>query len=226
MGRADDQEVELVAVTWIGRRRYTTKTAAGDAVRKILYGNPIGTELAGEEFDLVRDLLDMHHEAKEKIGVGVAGIRIAPPQKGKYPGFEVVRTDGSTIDFSYRTCLTTPSLRSQVHNVMQVEIEGKKTAYFESRLAAGTFTSDLSGVPLDTSDTAVSHFRGPAFAQIADGFAAAEGGWEAIELTPSTAYGLGLFVDRDQADRWRDYWEERAVLGLLTQAENRSRPRI
>ncbi|MFE2347964.1 DCL family protein [Kitasatospora cineracea] len=214
-----------MAVFWIGHRRYGTKKAAGDAVRAVLHGHPIGTELTGEEFDLVRDLLDMHHEAEQKIGEGVAAIRIAPPQQGPHPGFEVVHPDGSAIDFSYLTCLKAPTLRSQVHNVMQAETKDLRTAYFEKRIAAGTFTSDLSGVPLDTSDTAVSHFQGPAFSRIADAFAAAEGGWEAIPLTPSTAYGLGQFVDRGQAERWRVYWQSRAVLGLLTKAENRTRPR-
>jgi hypothetical protein len=110
---------------------------------------------------------------------------------GPYPGFEVIRVDGSTIDFSYQDCLKHPSLRSQVHNVMRVEIDDKTTSYFESRIAEGTFVSDESGVPLQRNDTAVSHFQGPSFAQIADAFANVEGGWEAIELTPSATRGSG-----------------------------------
>lgn len=214
-----------MAVFWIGQRRYRTKTAAGDAVRAVLHGNPVASELSGEDFDLVRDLLDMHHEAADKIGVGVSGIRIAPPLIGKYPGFEVIRTDGSTIDFSYKTCLTAPSLRSQVLNVMRAEVDDKTTTYFEARIEEGTFTSDESGVPLDRNDTAVSYFRGPSFARIADEFAAIEGGWEAIALTPSTDKGLGRFVDGSQLERWRAHWDDIAELGLLTISENRRRPR-
>ena len=215
-----------MAEFWIGQRRYGTKGAARDAVRKVLQGSPVGVELDGEEFDLVRDLLDMHSEAAEKIGTGVAVIRIAAPMPGtKYQRFELVRTDGSPMDFSYLSCLQTPSLRSQVHNVMRFEVKDRTSDYFESRKAAGTFTSDLSGVPLQHNDTAVSYFQGPSFAEIADEFAAAEGGWEAIELTTSTDPGPGQFVDRDQAGRWRAHWQERAVLGLLTQPENRARRR-
>ncbi|MGR6998896.1 hypothetical protein ACU686_13355 [Yinghuangia aomiensis] len=44
-------------------------------------------------------------------------------------------------------------------------------------------------------------------------------------MSPSTEQGLGKLVDRAQADRWRAHWEQRAVLGLLTKAENRGRPR-
>ncbi|MET9671238.1 DCL family protein [Streptomyces sp. NPDC006475] len=191
----------------------------------MLHGSPVGTVLSGEDHDLIRDLLDMHHEAALKIGVGVEGIRIAPPQIGKYPGFEVIRTDGTTLDFSYKTCLTAPSLRSQAHNVMRAEVDDKTTIYFEARIEEGTFISDESGVPLDPRDTAVSYFRGPSFAQIADQFARMEGGWAAIALTPSTDKGLGRFVDNRQLERWRDHWDDNAELGLLTIAENRRRPR-
>ncbi|MFF7034828.1 DCL family protein [Streptomyces griseus] len=207
---------------------YRTKAAAGDAVRAVLHGCQRGTELSGEEFDLVRDLLDMHPEAADKIGAGVVSILVdrgPQPEYPKYSSFYLVRTDGVKDDFSYQACLKHPSLRSKVHNVMQVEILGKKTAYFDSRIAAGTFMSDESGVALQLSDTAVSHFLGPSFAQIADEFSAVEGGWEAIELTPSTDQGLGRFIDRGQAERWSAWWEDRAVLGLLTQSENRARPR-
>ncbi|GAA2091022.1 hypothetical protein GCM10009759_15200 [Kitasatospora saccharophila] len=54
-------------------------------------------------------------------------------------------------------------------------------------------------------------------------FATAEGGWDKIALTSSAEYGVGAFVDRDQAERRRNHWGRRAVLGLLTQEENRTR---
>ena len=214
-----------MAVFWIGNRRYPTKTAAGDAVRAVLHAHPRGTELAGEEYDLVRDLLDLHPEAQDKIGVGVAGIRIGTPQNGPHPCFEIVRTNGSTIDFSYLTCLKAPDLREQVHNVMRFEIDDQTTAYLEPRIAADTLVSDESGIPLQSTATHVSYFRGPSFAQLADAFAAAEGGWETIELSRSTEQGPGRFVDREQAERWRTHHAERAVLGLLSPQENRRRPR-
>ncbi|MFJ1796553.1 DCL family protein [Kitasatospora griseola] len=210
---------------FIGQRRYDTKGKAKAAVQAVLHGHPVGTELEGEEFDLIRDLLDMHPDAEDKIGPGAAAIRIGPPLIGRYPGFEVVQTNGEVIDFSYQEPFKPRTRRQEVHKVMQVEIRDLKTAYFDSRLSAGTLFSDLSGVPLTTDDTAVSHFKGPRYSAIADAFAEAEGGWEAIPLTSSAEYGLGEFTDRDQAERWRAYWQKRAVLGLLTQDEERRLPR-
>lgn len=196
----------------------------------MLRGNSAGTELAGEEFDLLRDLLDKHPESADKIGEGVAVIWIAPPMAGtRYQRFALIRTDGTPMDFSYLECFTPSRLDSQVRNVMRFEIIDKTTAYFEARFNGGTFTSDESftpdesGVPLQRSNTAVSYFQGPSFKQITGGFAAAEGGWEAIELTSSADVGPGRFVDRDQAERWRAHWEQHAVLGLLTEDESRAR---
>ncbi|MFB7676918.1 DCL family protein [Kitasatospora purpeofusca] len=209
----------------IGSRQYRTKGEAEKAVQAVLHGHPVGTVLCGEDFDLVRDLLDMHHEASDKVGAGVADIRIAPPLIGRFPGFEVVRLDGSTIDFSYRTCLKAPSLDSQVRNVLRMEVDDLTTAYLEHRVSTGTLVSDESGVPLITENLHVSYFRGPSFNDISRTFAENEGGLGNIRMTPSTAQGLGELVDREQAERWREHWKERARLGLLTPEENRQRPR-
>ncbi|MFD3997151.1 DUF3223 domain-containing protein [Streptomyces sp. NPDC058583] len=150
---------------------------------------------------------------------------IAPPQRGPHPGFRVIRTDGTHVDFSYLECLKPRTFRQQVLNVMGDEVKQTKTDYFESRRAAGTLHSDSSGQLLDTANTAVSPFQGPSFNEIATEFAESLGGWEAIELTSSAEQGLGRFVDRDLAQRWFDHHRSRAVFGLLTQQESRRLPR-
>ncbi|MFE0925946.1 DUF3223 domain-containing protein [Streptomyces mutabilis] len=215
-----------MAEFWIGHRRYRTKGEAREAVREVLYRYTVGSTVDEEEDHLLLlDLLDMHHEADDKIGLGVEAFAIAPPQRGPYPGFEVIRTDGSRIDFSYQTCLKPPTYRQQVLNVMRDEVKSATNAYFESRKAADSLLSDQSGTPLESTNAAVSYFRGPSFVDIAEEFAETVGGWESIEMTPSTEPGLGRFKDRDLADRWFSHHQERAVLGLLSTQENQRRPR-
>jgi len=215
-----------VAEFSIGHRRYRTKGDAKEAVREVLYQYTVGSIVDQEDHHLLLlDLLDMHHEADDKIGPGVEAFAIAPPQRGPYPGFEVIRTDGSRIDFSYQTCLKPPTYRQQVMNVMRDEVKSAINTYFESRKTIGSLVSDQSGTPLNSSNTAVSYFRGPSFVDIAEEFAKTVGGWEAIELTSSTEPGLGRFKDRDLAERWFSHHQERAVLGLLSSQENQRRPR-
>jgi hypothetical protein len=224
--RTIEQKGWFVAEFWIGHRRYRTKGEAKEAVREVLYRYNVGSIVdQDDDHSLLLDLLDMHHEADDKIGPGVEAFAIAPPQRGPYPGFEVIRTDGSRIDFSYQTCLKPPTYRQQVMNVMRDEIKSTINAYFESRKTVGSLVSDQSGTPLDSSNTAVSYFQGPSFVDIAEEFAETVGGWEAIELTPSTEPGLGKLKDRGLAERWYNHHQEHAVLGLLSAQENQRRPR-
>lgn len=215
-----------MAEFWIGHRRYRTKGEAREAVREILYRYPVGATVEREEDHLLLlDLLDLHHEAEDKIGTGVRAFAVAPPLWGRSPGFEVVRVDDTRIDFSYLTCLKPPTYRQQVLNVMRDEVKQAVTTYFEARKAGGSLVSDGSGERLESAHTAVSYFRGPSFVEIAEEFAAGVGGWEEIALTPSTEPGLGRFEDRAQAQRWCAHHEKRAVLGLLSRQENQRRPR-
>ncbi|MDQ0948613.1 hypothetical protein QFZ24_002536 [Streptomyces phaeochromogenes] len=211
---------------WIGSREYPTKKAAQEAVRDVLYGYSVGSVVDREEDHLLLlDLLDLHEEADVKIGVGVESFVIAPPLKGSYPGFEVIRTDGTRIDFSYLACLKPPSYRQQVSSAMRVEAECNVTAYFTARAAANTLVSDESGRTLDITDTHVSYYWGPSFAELAVAFAHEAGGWDAIELTTSSDPGRGQFADRQLAERWREHHQEHALLALLSSQENLRRPR-
>ncbi|SEG85188.1 Protein of unknown function [Actinacidiphila yanglinensis] len=215
-----------MAEFWIGPRKYRTKGTAEEAVRAVLYRYQLGETVDAEEDHLLLvDLLDMHHEAAEKIGPGIEAFAIAPPQIGSSPGFEVVRVDGSRIDFSYKTCMKPPTVRQQVLNIMRSEVQPQANGYFEARKEAGRLVSDQSGQQLDSSDVAVSYFRGPAFVDIAEEFAAMVDGWDSIPMTPSTEPGLGRIADRELAERWKDHHQERAVLGLLSKKENQRRPR-
>lgn len=206
---------------WIGDRKYPSRGARREAVREVLYRIPIGSTVENDDDDaLLRDLLDMHPEAEQKIGPGVASFRIGRAKRGKSPGFEVVRTDGTVLDFSYQACLDHPNLRAQVLNAMSAEVEEGKSVYFNARKDDGTLVSDLSGARLATNRTYVGYFPGPSFVKIATDFATVVGGWAEIQLTDSSVPGIARFTDRELAKRWRDYHNEHAVLGLRHPDEN------
>eukprot|EP00434_Breviolum_minutum_P020826 symbB.v1.2.018372.t1/scaffold1462.1/size117239/5 len=76
--------------------------------RDVLHSAQLGQELHGDDLELVKALLAYHPAAKEKIGVGLQGIKVdrAPANHGRQSRcFWVVRTDGSEEDFSARKCL-------------------------------------------------------------------------------------------------------------------------
>ncbi|MFZ3491789.1 DUF3223 domain-containing protein [Streptomyces sp. 5.8] len=214
-----------MAEVWIGPRRYATKKARQGAVQDILARYGHGQVVDQEDDDLLlRDLLNMHPDATEKVGPGVDYFRVIATPRGNHKGPEAVLVNGDKVAFSYQKCLEAPTHRQRVLAAMRTEIQPQVNSYFESRNEANTLVSDETGQPLDTSDTHVSYFRGPRFHDIAVQFAGEAGGWDAVELTSETARGLALFTDRKLAERWHAHHREHAVLGLLSSKENLRRP--
>jgi hypothetical protein len=74
-------------------------------VSDILRRKQSGEYLKDMDLEIVVWLIHRHPKAKDKIGAGINGVKIGqtPGWKGKY--MEIIRVDGSTIDFSYRKAL-------------------------------------------------------------------------------------------------------------------------
>ncbi|MET8677082.1 DUF3223 domain-containing protein [Streptomyces sp. NPDC004647] len=210
----------------IGTRRYPTKAAREEAVRDILRRYNAGAVVDQEEDDLLlRDLLDMHPKAAEKVGPGVAHFRVIKTPRGNHKGPEAVHINGDRVAFSYKDCLKPPTHPQRVVRAMRTEVQPQVNTYFESRRAANTLVSDESGIPLASDDIDVSYYRGPRFHDIATQFVDEAGGWEVFQLTSNTERGLAVFDDPELAARWHAHHQEHAVLGLLTREENQRRPR-
>jgi len=65
--------------------------------------------------NILADILKLHPDYKEKVGVGVKEFFVRPASYGKRC-FGIRRIDGSTTDFSYRKCLSN-STRALVMSV-------------------------------------------------------------------------------------------------------------
>ncbi len=85
-------------------RSFRTKadvTAAANAVRDSV---PVGEEIVGPDCDFVLALLRHHEEADDKIRGGVQKLSTMRNAYGTV-SFQVTRTDGTSDDFSVRTCV-------------------------------------------------------------------------------------------------------------------------
>lgn len=77
-----------------------------EAARLILKTAEVDEHLAPLHFVFIRKLLKYHPQQAAKVGVGVQSIKVAnPPQYPNTKCFWVVRTDGTSEDFSYRKCI-------------------------------------------------------------------------------------------------------------------------
>ncbi|MFC8454022.1 DUF3223 domain-containing protein [Kitasatospora sp. NPDC057223] len=99
---------------WIGARRFRSRGAAEEAMRALLARYSFNAVVDREEDDrLLRDLLDLHPDAEEKVGAGVDFFRIVRTPRGNHKGLSAVQVDGTATDFSYKASLRTPSPRQR-----------------------------------------------------------------------------------------------------------------
>ena len=94
----------------VGRRSFRSKREIESHVRLIFQRTPVGCVLNGDDLQFLRELINRHPYAAQKIGPGIEAIRVDlntywTPRKM----FTLVRVDGSETDVSYRVCLYPPS---------------------------------------------------------------------------------------------------------------------
>ncbi|KAG2262320.1 hypothetical protein Bca52824_069399 [Brassica carinata] len=75
------------------------------SLKRILYTYEIDAPLNEKDGRLLMMALLFHPNRDEKIGPGFQGIKVANSKHGNARCFEVVRTDGTTEDFSYHKCV-------------------------------------------------------------------------------------------------------------------------
>lgn len=159
----------------VGGKQFKTKTAVIDYTKETLAGSPLGVALTGERFNVLRDLLDLHPEAKQKVGCGVERIEVRSNREfgEKARGFWVVRTDGSETDFSYRKCLEGErAYRNKFLHTCRYAVrdhmEAFKAKFFQ---VATNPTCPLTGVSLNAKNSHVDHIPPHTFERIVQSFA-------------------------------------------------------
>lgn len=94
----------------LGTETFPTQKSAVAKIRNVLYSYDRGERLVGDDYTLIRNLLDLHSDAEGKIGVGVSHIEVdRSPNRiaawNKKLCFYVCRIDGTSEDFSFHHCL-------------------------------------------------------------------------------------------------------------------------
>jgi hypothetical protein len=204
----------------IGDRHFPTRTAAGDACRQVLYRHQPGQPIDAADAGFLTDLLRLHPEAAIKIGAGVSRFEVrANPLYGGV-GFWVVRVDGTATDFSFNQCLRPSDHRQRALHAMRVSIADQIIAWRDRHFAAGPVNCALTGVPVTAPACHVDHAE-PTFLELAERFAATEGGWASVEVSTSPEATIGPRLTRpDQQDRWQAHHDRVASLRIVTPRAN------
>jgi hypothetical protein len=183
---------------------------------------------------MLRQVLDLHPDAAEKIGPGVDYFFVGLTSDGdKFnvrpdaTGIWIMRVDGSKVDFSYRTCINNHTPESDAKEGLRLAVERRRLDYRERRIDEGTFASDISGtVFADREDAWVIH-DDPSWGQLTFRFAESEGGWDRILVHSGVgAVQIGShLMDSAVHASWLDFYDAHANRLLATASEAASRPR-
>lgn len=223
--------VNLPSFTW------PSKKAAFDAFRILHTGGPYAPydRITDPSHDLMlREVLDLHPDAPEKIGAGVDYFYVGLTSDGdKFnvrpdaTGIWIKRVDGSDVDFSYRTCIQNHTEESDAKEGLRLAVEERRLSYRDDRIAAGTFASDVSGVVFSDRNEAHVIYEDPSWGQLTYRFAEGEGGWDHI-LVHSGSGGVLIgshLMDPDVLARWLEFYDRHASRRLATASEAAARPR-
>ncbi|WP_314452258.1 DCL family protein [uncultured Microbacterium sp.] len=136
--------------------RWRSKKEARAAFRFLHTGGPYAPydRITDPRHDLMlRELLDLHPDAKEKIGDGVEHFFVGRTSDGdKFnvrpdaTGIWIERTNGEKVDFSYNTCIDQHTPELDAKEGLRLAVEDRRLDYREARITDGSFASDISGV--------------------------------------------------------------------------------
>src|SRR5277367_3562126 len=112
----------------IGSVSFKSKKDAFEHIRGILHRYKDGEKVGEDQF--LRDLLALHQDAVQKIGVGISHFTVSKdPEWGTTRHFVAVRVDGSSTDFSFDKCLTGKDEEGDVLGAMRDAVKGQVLAF-------------------------------------------------------------------------------------------------
>lgn len=210
----------------IGGREFATKKSAAEEIRRILHAWPIRTPITGNDAKILHALVALHPRSEEKIGNGIQHIAVTrAPHNNR--GFWITRTDGTGIDFSYRTALNgDTSHPGLVRRAMRSSIHQQILDYRHRRFAEpGTHLCPITFTPLKNDpNTHVDHYI--PFIDIADAFAETLGGYDQIAIYHAAQPDLiGPQLHELFRTQFQRYHQVNAQLRLLHASANLTRPR-
>lgn len=217
--------------------QWRTKTDALAAFRFLHTGGPYAPydRITDPTHDLMlRELLDLHPDAAEKIGGGVDHFFVGLTRDGdkfnvrpNATGIWIRRTNGDEVDFSYRTCINEHTPESDAKEGLRLAIEDRRLDYREARIDDETFASDISGAVFAEREDGHVIYESPTWGQLTYRFAESEGGWHRVLVhSGDGAVQIGShLMDVGVHERWLAFYDEHAHRFLATASEAASRPR-
>ena len=184
---------------------FKTKKEIEAKIRAIVSEHEDGDLLHFADHDIVYALLEWHRYAGQKIGVGVRSIKKVTSKTWGSEGFMLIRTDGTSTDFSWRQCLYPSTNLADVKAACREAVRSQIQAFRHNY--RGSLPCPITGKQYQVSDMHVDHEPPNTFAAIFDAWVKVEhletsklklkkssDNSEIIEFAdPKLARGFGVF---------------------------------
>lgn len=177
---------------------------------------------------MLHDLLRRSDEYELKAGSGVKGFCVL--QNAEYPskGFHVVRTDGTTMDFSYIYCLRREpkrNVRQEALAAFRKCVEPQTRQVWEAQVAEyavdGMIVCGLTGDTVPVSETHVDHVDPPFLAIVEDFLAEHAMGFEDVPLSdPAERRAVPVLSDTDWCEAFADFHQRKAWMVVCHKTAN------
>ena len=207
----------------IGRWTFKTKKAALEAVRKVLQATKLNEPLCGEDYEIIRALIDLHPRAIEKLQGGCRAIVVRvnkldgmPPQRG----FWIERDDGTGIDFSIYVPFQSEeqTKKSNIAWAAREAVRKSVQAYKKNYFAVTQNVScEITGESLSWDDAVVHHSGDWAFSKILSAWIQSRGSDPML-----IDGGITKVMVEDDARDFCDFHDARAILQVVHKRINSS----
>jgi hypothetical protein len=211
----------------VGTHEFASKAALKDHVRDIVARYRIGQHVVELDFAFLCELIELHPERDQKVGVGIASFQVILDQEWKRNRqFHLHRIDGTATDFSWVSCIDGKNHRRDIREALRHAVLEQVLKFRASAVATGA-VCPYRGILLTENNSHVDHIAPDTFETIVDRFLQSERiELEQIEITPSRDNQLfGELMDRNLEARWRSFHRMHARLRLLSSGSNLSEAR-
>lgn len=204
----------------VGEFRFKKKGAVSELLSSVLEHLEVG-ERVTDPFvsDLLTALAREHPEAADKIGEGIECWVVASNKDLGYAskGFRAKqRGRDELVLFSYKDVLSPPKRRALVAEALTQEALQITRQFREDAFRSGPVTCAVTGVAIKDKTMADAVHLEPPRAVLHQMFLKSEGlTYETTELKKHPTESGFRLVDRDLADRWREFQLEH-LSGMAT----------
>ncbi|MDP2850542.1 MAG: DCL family protein [Sulfuricurvum sp.] len=200
-------------------KEFSTKTEARQFFKDMLACYNDGDVVSSDDDDnILFDLIQRHPEVEEKVGIGINCFYRDQSPDHPTSCFHIKRNDGSTTDFSIKTCINSanPTLLQDFYSACRAAVSPRLIEEKKLLFSQGEVPCAVTG-ELVTYDNSEYRHTQPRFRDIVNNFIIAE----ELEITNDMIVAnadmqyITSFANQKLADKFNTFHLECANLGIV-----------